>query len=489
MVANIKSKVMSGLIWSLVRAWGGRLAGFIIYFQLVRMLAPSEVGAFAAAYAIFLFLEIFIDQGLIHALIQRPTLTPGLVNATFLVNLASAIVLVAAIWVTAPALEAWLKIPALSQIVRVGSFAIIINALCLCQDALYRREFLFRRLAIRILLATIIGGAIGISMAYVGYGVWSLVGQYLGAATVSLITLWYKPIWQPSRDLDFRGLGRLSQYGVNIVGVRLLDFGSSRFIEFWIAAMLSASALGFFSVGSKISYIVLQLLGTSILDVALAGFSRLAAEPARLRNAYYKSVRLTAMVAFPCWVMLAMAPTEITVIAFGEKWLPSAPLLVPMAVLGLIQTSQLFDSALVNSIGRPSLSVIFLACRTGVVLMSLFITSNDTLQIVVIGYVAAQLVISPLNLILLRRFCGISPQLFLTNLLPAFLAAAVMGLAIMVLQDTVVVAAWSPFASLIAKSAVGVCAYCAVLLAIDRRQPIDLFHDLRNLRRQSASVQ
>ena len=483
MASDIKSKVLSSLVWSFVRTWGGRLAGFVIYFQLVRILAPAEVGAFAAAYAIFVFLEIFIDQGLAHALIQRPTLTPGLVNAAFLVNLAAAASVVSAIWVAAPWIEAWLAIPELAQIVRIGSFAILLNALCFCQDALLRREFLFRRLAIRILLATVIGGAVGIYMAYAGFGVWALVGQYITAGAVSVVTLWYRPIWRPSRALDVRGLGSLSRYGVNIIGVRLLDFGSSRFVEFWIAAMLGASALGFFSVGSKITYILLQLLGTSVLDVALAGFSRLTAEPTRLRNAYYKIVRVTASAAFPCWVLIALASSEVTALAFGQRWLPSASLLVPMAILGLVQTAQLFDSALVNSIGRPSLSVAFLAVRTSAVLASLVATSSADLPVVVAGYAAAQIAITPLNLVILKRCAGIAPTQFLRNLAAPLTAAGLMAVSILALSWLTPLASFGPLASLAAKAAIGGIVYAAVMLAIDRRQLTDLLGDLRSFRK------
>jgi O-antigen/teichoic acid export membrane protein len=365
----------------------------------------------------------------------------------------------------------------------------LLNALCLTQDALYRREFLFRRLAVRILLATIVGGAVGIAMATTGWGVWALVGQYITAAAVSVATLWYKPLWRPSRALDFRGLGALSRYGINIIGVRLLDFGASRFVEFWIAAMLGAAALGFFSVGSKIAYILLQLLGTSVLDVALAGFSRLASEPPRLRNAYYKVVRLTAVASFPCWALLAMASVEVTSLAFGTKWLPSAPLLVPMAILGAVQASQIFDSALVNAIGRPSLGVLFLIARTCAVLISLIATANSDLQTMVIGYVVAQLAVTPLNLVILRRFAGISPGQFLASLAPTLIATAVMCAAIAALAWFTPVAQWGAFWSLAAKASAGLAAYGLVLLAIDRRQIIDLVADLKSLRRQKIDSQ
>ncbi len=485
MAVDIKKKVLSSLVWSFVRTWGGRLAGFVIYFQLVRVLAPSEVGAFAAAYAVLVFLEIFIDQGLMHALIQRPTLTPGLINAAFLVNLGAAAVIVAALWLAAPALEAALGIPELARIVRIASFTVLLNALCLCQDALLRREFMFRRLAVRILLATIVGGAAGIYLAYAGFGVWALVGQYMTAATVGVVTLWYRPVWRPTRALDFRGLGALSRYGLNIIGVRLLEFGSSRFVEFWIAATLGASALGFFSVGSKISYILLQLLGTSVLDVALAGFSRMAADSRRLLNAYYKIVRVTAALAFPCWAMLAMAPTEVTALAFGAKWLPSAPLLVPLALLGLVQTSQIFDSALVNAIGRPALGVLFLVLRTAVVLLSLIVTARQPLAIVVAGYAGAQLAVAPLNLVLLKKLAGISPVRFLSNLAAPAAATAVLCASILALEWAAPLASSGPLASLAAKAAVGASAYAITLALLDRSLLTELLGDLRALRKRA----
>ena len=155
-----------------------------------------------------------------------------------------------------------------------------------------------------------------------------------------------------------------------------------------------------------------------------------------------------------------------------------------MAILGAVQTGQIFDSALVNAIGRPSLGVLFLVVRTCAVLISLVATRNTTLQTVVIGYVAAQLVVAPLNLVVLKRFAGISPAQFLARLAPTLIATAVMCGAILAVEWLTPVAGWHAFASLAAKGAAGLAAYAIALLALDRRQILDLVEDLRGLRKK-----
>ena len=72
-----------------------------------------------------------------------------------------------------------LKEPDLEPILQALSLTFVLAALNSIQMALLRRDMRFRSLAIRKLSAVAVGGAVGIYMAFNGYGVWSLVGQQL----------------------------------------------------------------------------------------------------------------------------------------------------------------------------------------------------------------------------------------------------------------------------------------------------------------------
>ena len=153
------------IFWNLLRTWGGRLAGFVIYFQLARLLSPSDMGVFAACFAVIALLELLVDQGLVHAVVQRKELGAGLLNAVFLTNLGLAALMIAVSVLFAPRIESLMSTPGLGSVVMVSSIALIFSALGMCQEALARRAMDFKLLASRTLISTVDQRRIGAASA------------------------------------------------------------------------------------------------------------------------------------------------------------------------------------------------------------------------------------------------------------------------------------------------------------------------------------
>lgn len=480
MAASVAGKVRSSLLWSAIRNWGSRLAGFVIYFQLVRLLDPASIGAFAAAFAVFAFLEIFVDQGLGDAIVQRDTLSQGQLNMVFLVNLLVAFVLVGGIWLGAPLIESAMKIGGLTHILQIGSLSMLINALGFCQLALFRRNFEFKRLAMRGLASTVVGGIVGVVLAWLGYGVWALVVQLLVAAVVNLVLLWWRPLWKPSRELDFSGLGQMSHFGFNILGIRVIEFGNYRLIELAVGFWLGAVSLGLYSVGSKLYYIFAQLLGAVLMDVAMPAFSRLAGNQARMRQGYYQSVLMTVFFAVPGWILVSALAPELCHIAFGARWHGSEAILLPLGVLGAFQALQYYDGTVLNALGKPSSSLLLSVVKTALTVGSLIITHRWSLQAIVLGYVLAQLATVPLSYWLVRQALQISLRTLLNQIAPFIAAVAVMWEGIHLLEGPC--AALPPLVALLIKGISGALLYLGVLGVFSRQHLLGVVSTIRRLK-------
>src|SRR4051812_24184421 len=80
---GLRGRVAKGLTWSLIDNWGGQLLALAILLILLRVLQPDQVGLVALAAAIVGVAQLFVDQGLGDALIQRPTLTRREIDTAF----------------------------------------------------------------------------------------------------------------------------------------------------------------------------------------------------------------------------------------------------------------------------------------------------------------------------------------------------------------------------------------------------------------------
>ena len=401
-------QVASSVLWSLVRNWGSRLAGFLVYFQLVRLLTPQELGLFAAAFAALAFLEIFVDQGVGVALVQRKEVNDKVISTAFFVNLGIALLIVAGVALFAGYFEDVMNISGLKAVVLVSSAALILNAMSMCQESMAKRGFRFKQLAARQLTGTLVGGAIGIAMAFNGFGVWAMVAQFIITALVNLIYITWTERVNLRAGFSMAEARQLVSFGANILGVRLIEFWSTRGVELLIGAWIGAVALGVFSVGAKLYFLLYTILGSALVDVAYSVFSRMRGEHEQLLNAYFKSMATAAMVVAPIWALLSAAAPEVTLLAFGDRWSAAAQVLSWLAVLGAVQLIQRFDTALLTSLGHPRLPLLLSGVRAGVAVLACYLCREASLDVFVMTFVLMQMLTAPFSVMVVKSRTGAS---------------------------------------------------------------------------------
>src|SRR5215212_6625961 len=81
--AGLSKRVAKGLTWTLIDNWGAQLLGLVILVVLLRLVDAKDVGLVALAAAIVGVAQLFVDQGLGDALVQRPSLTRGHIDTAF----------------------------------------------------------------------------------------------------------------------------------------------------------------------------------------------------------------------------------------------------------------------------------------------------------------------------------------------------------------------------------------------------------------------
>ena len=280
------------------------LATFVV---LVRYVGPHEVGLLAAAMIVLNFAALFVEQGFVSAIVQRREITPAQLGAAFVVNIALAALVFAALAVGAPWIARAMRVEALAPILPWAALVVPLNALGFCQLAMAQRHFAYKALAWRTLLAQAVAAVVAIALAVHGAGVWALVAQALLNAGLRSALLWLGPQWRLQRPLDFAGVRSMAGYSVNILGTRIVDYGNQNAAPLLIAASVGPTGLGLYMVGVRIYQTLLGLFTSAVMQVAHSGFSRLADNHVRLAEAHRRAIACTAPVALPAFTLTAIA--------------------------------------------------------------------------------------------------------------------------------------------------------------------------------------
>jgi teichuronic acid exporter len=138
--ANLKSKALTGSLWSLIENFSSQLVQFVVGIILARLLGPGNYGLIALT-GIFTTISIAItDAGFEKTLIQRSDITPLQISTIFYINIFLGVLVMLAFIISAPAIASFFKEPELTLVLRISSIGILLTAFGQTQQTLLTKE-------------------------------------------------------------------------------------------------------------------------------------------------------------------------------------------------------------------------------------------------------------------------------------------------------------------------------------------------------------
>jgi PST family polysaccharide transporter len=464
------------LKWTLVDNWGSQLLGLVILVILLRLLNVEQVGLVALAAAIVGVAQLFVDQGLGDALIQRPSLTRGHIDTAFWTAIVTGTLLAILGVAAAEPLATIVGEPRLAPLVQVLSVSFVLTGLSSVQIALLRREMAFRSLAARRLIAIAGGGIVGVAMAYLGFGAWALVGQQLAQAGLSVLTLWAVSPWRPGLQVSWADFRSLFGFGLNIVAGDLLFYLGRNLDSLLVGTFLGPVALGVYAVGFRFLETSTAMLVTAARKLGYPTFARLQHDRARLRRAYARMSRAMASVTLPGYVGLALVAEEAIVLLAGEPWRGSGAIATVLVLTGPAQAIQAYTGAILNAIGHPEVTLRyrFLTAALNVAGFLVAVLVFRSVIAVAAAYALRAYVLAPVALRWLESYAGIPFRENLLRLRRITAATALMALAVLIVKAII-----PPSSGLVLTLAleigVGVVVYAGAMLLLERALVVDLW--------------
>ncbi|WGV27607.1 MOP flippase family protein [Halotia branconii] len=424
--SNLRQKAVKGLVWSAIESWGSQVISFGVFFLLARQLEPKAFGLVALASVFLSFIQLFVDQGLSTAIIQRQELEPEHLDTAFWTNIGISTLLLILSILCASLVADFFNQSALTPIIRWLSFSFLFSALSSVQQAIFQRKLAFKALAIRTLSAVIAGGIVGVTMVFTGFGVWSLVGQQLANGLVQVFTLWGVSDWRPRFKFSAKHFQELFSFGINEVGFNVFNFFSRRGDDFLIGYFLGPIALGYYSVAYRILLVMTQLLISTTSKVALPTFSKIQHDPERMRRAFYSVTQLSSFIAFPMFLAVAALSPELIKAMFGSQWLPSVPVMRVLTFVGLLQSVSFFNNSVILALGKPSWRLGITVLNSVANVMSYILVVKWGIIAVASAFVIRAYLFSPIPVWMIHKLIHINLTTYLQQYITPLISSLVM---------------------------------------------------------------
>jgi O-antigen/teichoic acid export membrane protein len=355
MKSNLRTRAVHGVLWSFLERIGQQGIQFVISVVLARLLLPEQFGLIAMLSVFIEVSRAFMDSGLSAALVQRKDASQLDNCSMFYFNVLVGIACAGLLSLVAPWVAAFYDEPVLTALLRALSLTLVINSLAGVQTALLNKQINFRTLLKVGMTATALSGFIGVGMALLGFGVWSLVAQYLASSVFRTAFLWLNNTWRPQLVFSGAALRRMLGFGAPLLASGLLNRVFANVYLVVIGKLFSAAHLGLYATAFKIQHLFVVNVAAVVTRVTFPVFAEIQDDPPRLKRCVREAASMLAFVHFPLMIGLALTARPLVYLLLTEKWEGSIRWLQLLAVAGLLYPLHSLHLNLLKAKGHSAL--------------------------------------------------------------------------------------------------------------------------------------
>lgn len=385
MAESVRKQLTRGVLWNFIEKILMEGVQFVIGIILARLLLPSDFGLIGMLAIFIAISNVFIDGGFAKALIQKKDCTDIDYSTAFVSNIVMSVTIYIILFVAAPWIADFYHEPVLTDLTRVLAFNFILGAFNIVQRAKLMSKVDFKSLAKIKISSVVIGGLVGVGMAYKGYGVWSLVGQTISITLLQIIVFPFYSKWKPTLRYSKESFRKLFGFGSKLMvsGVYSVIFNNISTI--CIGRTYQSSQLGFYTRASQfsqlISFTVNDVLGTVTFPV----LSHLQDDKTHMVSVYRKVLYLTAMIIFPIMILCTLLAKPIVLILLTEKWLPCVVLMQWLFLARMFTPLSSVNMNILNAVGRSDLFMKLDFAKAPILIIALIITIPMGVEAICIG--------------------------------------------------------------------------------------------------------
>lgn len=394
-------KVVINFIWRFMERISAQLVTFIVSIILARILMPEDYGVISILMVFITFANVLVCNGFATALIQKKNADEVDFSSVFYFSLAFSIVLYIIMFILAPFIAKWYNMPILSPTLRVLGLRVIIGAVNSVQQSYVSRKMIFKKFFFATLGGTIISAIVGIVMAYSGFGVWSLVFQYLTNTFIDTIVLWFTVKWRPQKKFSFTRLKGLLNYGWKLLASALVGTVYDDLRTLIIGKIYSNDDLAYYSRGQQFPKLIMTNVNNSITSVIFPVMSSIQTEKDRIANACRKTIQVSSGVITPIMFGMAAIATPMVKLLLTDKWLPCVPFLQLCCIYYLVSSYYSIYLQVYKALGRSGLALIIELVDdfVGILLIILFYRTGvlAIAIVMVVSRILACIICFPIN--------------------------------------------------------------------------------------------
>jgi lipopolysaccharide exporter len=345
--------------------------GLQIFSQAVmaRALGPEIYGVFGMGLIVLTFANFFAEFGFGWTLIYSKEIHPEDVRFAFTCQMLTGGLVSLGMYTSAGLIAQYFHEPRVEVVVHWIAITCLISAATAPSMNLLARDMRFRESGIVQIISYFVGYVlVGIPLAISNFGITALIASWITQSVVRLLASY----WLTRHPIRLLFVHKNAKF--------LLTSGATAFItnitnwllnnidRMLVGRLLSASSMGFYTVGANVANTPNSLLLSVLQPAFLSAGAKLNDEPGKLQFAYKRILSAALVLTIPIYFTLAAVAPSIVAVLYGARWAGSAPVMsilflaMPGFIVWGISTPVLWNTGRSSHEALLQWPVLFLAC-------------------------------------------------------------------------------------------------------------------------------
>lgn len=460
---SIKQKTISGVKWNAVGKLSSQVLEFIISVILMRLLLPTDYGLIGMSMVFIGFASMFTDFGFGSALVQKKELTEAHKSTIFWFNILIGLFLTLLFYFASDFIAVFFESEQLAGIIKILSLIFLLSSLSIVPNTLLQKAMNFKLINKIKIAVVFITGIVSVSLAFNGFGVWSLVFQHLSTQLVTFLLVFYFTDWRPSFIFSKNALNDLFSYSVYFTGFNFINYWARKSDDLLIGKFIGSAGLGIYSRAYNLMLLPITHIISLFSSVMFPAFSTIQDDKARVKKIYLDIMQVLTLITFPMMIGLIVTAEPFILAIFGQKWKDVIPVLQILSFVGVLQTLGNPTGWIYTSQGNTKLMFNWGAVASGMVIIAIVIgVMFGTVVSVALAYLIVNALLSYPVIAIPGRLINMSAFEVYKKISSAFVFSLIMA-SVVFLFDQFIVNDLSYIIRLITDVVIGMVTYLLLL--------------------------
>ena len=427
-MSSLKQKTVNGVVWSSVQRFGTMAITFASNIILARLLSPDDYGCIAMLMIFISLANTFIDGGFGSALIQKKEPTNEDYSTILYWNIALSLVLYGMLFLCAPLVAQFYKMPLLTKVLRVQGVVLFFNALSIIQQNQLKKQLQFKKLSIVYITSASLSLVIAIVAAYHGWGVWSLVAQQMSISVLHAILFWIVSKWRPICVFSWNSFRELFKFGGFMLLSHMFSTLSNEIQGLLVGRMFTPATLGHYNQAYRLEGSAATATSSIIDQVTYPVLASVQDNKIAFVNALKRFIQIPAYICSLVMMVLIVVAKPLIILLYSAKWVECVPYFQILCVAGLAVCLQGSANNSIAAIGKSNVFFFWTIIKRSLTIVlcviGIFVAGMNGL---LWSCVAGAWTVYFINAYLVHRYVGYSFLKQVLDILPSMLLAVIIG--------------------------------------------------------------